>query len=290
VKRALRRAVGPLLFVPLGGLLAACGGGFSSEPPPPPDQTIRSYVALGDGFTAAPYTGDAAGDDGCLRSTVNYPALVADALDIQDFRDVSCTGAATTALTEATRPAKDKPEVPPQIDAVTQDTDLITLGIGIENGDLLRKVFTVCLTTPCAPGQVNGQDLLNELNQAAESLTSAVRDLQDRAPDAYIVLVGYPQIFPSDVSCDAFPPVRPDVLGVVNLAVDTINRYVQSAARQTGAAYVDVAGLSAEHGLCSEEPWVHGMNGKPGKSVAYHPLATEQRVVADQITTQVRQR
>lgn len=286
----VRRAVGLLAAGLLLTTTAACGaGGFGSDPPPAPDRTISTYVALGDGFTAAPYAGTTTDED-CLRSADNYPALVAAELDIDEVRDVSCTGAETSALTEETRPRKGADRVPPQIDAVTEDTDLISIGVGIEDRDLLEGMFAVCTALPCID-KITAQAILNDVNLFATDLTTAVRAVQARAPKAYIVLVGYPRIVPAEGACRALPPLGEQLaLDAANYVLDEINRQIQSAARQTGSGFVDVATLSQDHELCSAEPWVNGRTSKPGESVAFHPLAAEQRAVADELADLVRGR
>jgi hypothetical protein len=293
VSARVRQAAGLLLTVALAGALAACGGGgFNSAPLTPPSTAIRSYVALGDGFTAAPYVGQAGADDGCLRSTEDYPALAARKMGLTDVRDVSCTHATTNALTAKFKPGKGKPAQPAQLDAVGKDTDLVSISAGIEDHDLLHAMFRICLVQPCAPGTVFYTQVLDDVTQAADALTQAIRAIQTKAPKAYIVVVGYPRLTPPPESgCKEFPPQAPQAdRDVVNYVLDQLNDKIRSAALQTGSGYVDVAKLSDGHELCSPEPWVHGMTDQPGKAVAYHPLEAEQRAVADQLVAQVKQR
>jgi hypothetical protein len=293
VTSSLRRTGGLLLVATLTVVLSGCGGGFSADPPPPPDMTIHSYVALGDGFTAAPYTGATSGGDGCLRSKVNFPSLVAEEFEIKDFRDVSCTGADTEALTKKIRPAKGKDAVAAQLDAVKKDTDLVTIGMGIEDNDLLNNIFKICVTEPCAPGTVVYTTVLEDVKRATDALTKALRDIQAKAPDAYIVVVGYPMLTPPpEAACNAFPRqvALPDGTDPVTYVLNEVNSKMRLAARQAGGGYVDVSEISADHVLCSDQPWIHDRETKPGKAIAYHPLAVEQRAVAEQVATQVRER
>jgi hypothetical protein len=282
---ASHRAASAALAVVLTMLLADCGGGFGSTAPPAPDQTIRSYVAMGDGFTAAPDSGTTS-DDACQRAKENYPALVATALHIDRVRDVSCTGATTGSLTAEQKPGKGKTAVPPQFDALTKDTDLVTIGMGIEDRDLLQHLFQICLAYPCGE-KVPPQTLLDDVNTMATSLTAAVRVAQDRAPRAYIVLVGYPQITPDVVSCRALPKMEHPALDAANRVLDEINGEIQSVARETGADYLDVAQLSAGHELCSRDPWIVSKSERGGQP-SYQPVAAEQRVVADALAELVR--
>jgi hypothetical protein len=279
VTASLRQATGLLVVAVFVG---GCGGGFGSEQPAAPDTKINSYVALGDGFTAAPYAGSTHDAGGCLRSAGNYPALVAQDLGIHDATDVSCTGASTRALTSRTTPADSTSKVDPQLDAVTKDTDVVTVGFGIEDRDLLHRMFELCSALPCGT-KVLPQTAVTDATAVGTALTDALRAIQARAPKADILVVGYPKIAPSEGRCANLPRLTQPELDGTNYVLDLLNRQVQSAARQTGSTYVDVAALSANHELCSADPWVTGKRDKPGTSVAFHPVAAEQRAVAKQI-------
>jgi hypothetical protein len=288
---AVRRAARAIVGLALISLLAACGaGGFGSKQAAPADEDLHSYVALGDDFTAAPDTGKTVGDDGCLRSDVNYPALLAKDLGIDHVEDVSCTGATTKALTASSRPAKGKPKVPAQLDAVDRHTSLVTIGIGLLDRDLLSHVFQICTTFPCTD-KMNPQTALTNVQTATEAVTSAIRAVQDRAPDAYIVVVGYPNITPASGSCDALPPTVDQVgLDTANILFEALNRQIRSAARETGAAYADISELSAGHELCSDDSWIRGGPVGRGGAVDYHPDAAEQKAVAAAVAELVKSR
>jgi hypothetical protein len=289
VTGTVRRAVGAPLLLALAGLLAGCGGGFSSAPATPADNQITSYVALGDGFTAAPYTGKTVGDDGCLRSDANYPALLARDLHIDDVTDVSCTGATTAAISGKVKPAGAKDTVKPQLDAITEDTDLVTVGLGIEDRDLLHDMFNVCTSVPCGD-KAMPQAILTDVSSMSDTLTASVRAIQDRAPNATIVLVGYPTITPQAGECDAMPKLEQLGLDAANLVLQSVNHAIRDTARSNGSSVLDVATISAGHELCSGDPWVSGKKSEKGKSVAYHPLAPEQRAVADGLAAMLRTR
>ena len=96
--------------------LAACSSG-EDEPTAEPTETSSSptaaastpsmevgsgrfprYVALGDSYTAAPLVPPVSPGDACLKSTANYPNLVAAELEGTVLADVSCSGADSTSL------------------------------------------------------------------------------------------------------------------------------------------------------------------------------------------------
>ena len=284
----LRGATALLTAGAASGLLAACGGGFGSTAPVNRDQSIHHYVALGDDFTAAPGAGSAATDDGCRRSDTNYPALLAQDLQVGQVTDVSCAGATTQNLTDKAKPAKGKPKVPAQLDSIGKDTDLVTIGVGIADRGLLTDAFRVCTALPCA-GKVTPQAILDDVQTMADALTAAIRAIQDRAPDAYIVLVGYPDMMPTEGTCDALPNLDQSGLDTARTVFDSINHQIRATARGTGAAYADVSEMSVGHELCSGDPWVTAAPGRDG-AISFRPAPAEQRAAADAIAELVKSR
>ena len=104
---------------------------------------IGRYVALGDSYTAAPYVYLTDVAQGCLRSNGNYPALLAKKLDVAQHVDVSCSGATSKDLTGRQNTFRQQ-TVPPQLAAVTRDTDLVTLGIGGNDFGLFGSLVGTC--------------------------------------------------------------------------------------------------------------------------------------------------
>jgi hypothetical protein len=281
VTHLVRRARGPVLALALAALFAGCGSDYSAAPP---DETVHSYVALGDEFTAAagPQSGD---DHDCARSDTNYPALVAKTLKVKDVRDVSCPGATTASLTAKTDVAKDR-SVPAQLDAVDKDTGLVTIGIGLDDRDLVHNAFKVCLAVPCGT-KVLPATVLADVQAMSDAVAEAVRAVQDKAPDSYIVLIGYPTITPQSGSCDALPDLEQPNLDAAGQVLAEINRQLRFTARQTGSSFLDVARLSTGHELCSGEPWVEA-DREPKGRITYRPVAAEQRAVADALVALVK--
>lgn len=257
-----------------------------------PEVEVDSYVALGDSFTAGPLipTTDLAG--GCFRSDSNYPALVAEQLDIPEVRDVSCAGATTRDLTSPQRTVEDA-RVRPQLAALTKDTDLVTLGIGGNDFDLFSTVVQTCTRlrdadpggAPCADELASrGIDVQRATQQIAGRVADAVRAIRQRAPEARVVLVGYLRLAPSTGQCPELPFARGDYVQGVAVS-QALNDALAAAARRTGASFVDMYAASEGHDICSEKPWVNGVHTVKGRALAYHPLAegmeaTAERVVA----------
>jgi lysophospholipase L1-like esterase len=110
-----------------------------------------NYVALGDSFTAGPLIPLQEEPYGCLRSTNDYPKLLHRDLPDLELRDVSCSGADTSDMTNA-QGVEPGPN-PPQFDALDESTELVTVGIGgndIGFSSIAEDCFSPTpLGTPC---------------------------------------------------------------------------------------------------------------------------------------------
>jgi hypothetical protein len=95
------------------------------------------YVALGDSYSAA--SGvlplDLAAPPQCLRSTRNYPHVIAGATGAQ-LTDVTCGAAETNDFFEA--------QLAPQLDAVKADTQLATMTIGGNDSGVFIDAIVAC--------------------------------------------------------------------------------------------------------------------------------------------------
>lgn len=270
-------------FVPLAAVLAVLlafpGCTTDQQPAPAPPATpapvehhIGRYVALGDSYTAAPYVGVTALENGCLRSEHNYPALLAERLRVSTLVDVSCAGAQTRHLREPQHPFAGDTEIAPQLDAVNRDTDLVTLGIGGNDLGLFRRLL-------------GRNDLGTTIDVAADITTigrhvgEAVRLIRAKAPDATVVVVGYPRLAGA-AACPRRLPVSEELVGTVDRMTRLLRDRMAAAAHRNGALFADLYKASKGHDVCSRTPWVNGMKSQPMRAMALHPLAAGQDAAA----------
>lgn len=288
------------LAAALAGSLGACSGagGDAPEPAPEPapaEQTgspataptaYDEYVALGDSYTAAPLVPPTDTSTICLRSGVNYPALVAAAMPGTKVTDVSCSGA-TTANT--VRPQSGLGgSVPPQFDALTRGTDLVTVGLGGNDESLFANLLGRCTElaaqdptgAPCEDAAAGGVDFETLQSTIRDNLARVVRGVRERSPEARVLLVGYPQLVPESGTCDLLPLAAGDY-PFARAINEGLNQAMSDAAEATAAEYVDVWEPSAGHDICADEPWVNGRITSATTALAYHPLAAGQEAVAE---------
>jgi lysophospholipase L1-like esterase len=282
-----RQAVGPLLTALL---LAGCSG--VSPPQPGPFGTeddagsleVTTYVALGDSFTSAPLVPATDLADGCLRSDGNYPALLAERLQVERFVDVSCSGADTDDVTGPQSTAGGRGRVPPQLRAVRADTDLVTVGIGANDEGFFAGLVTRCAArgsgTECTDAFLQGARAV--LTRTRERVSDVLARVQDRAPRANVLLVGYPRLVAPRRPC-ALLPLPLDRLDEVALIERRLNRVLRAAAADTGATFVDMHSVSRGHEVCSADPWINGRRTDDQAALAFHPFATGQAAVAEQV-------
>ncbi|GHF87793.1 lysophospholipase L1-like esterase [Amycolatopsis bartoniae] len=260
----------------------------SASPPAVPVQSGR-YVALGDSYTSAPRTGNAAGQPvGCQRSDNNYPHLVAAELHPVQFVDVSCAGATTEHLYESQR--TNDGTNPPQLDALTPDTVLVTLGIGGNDVGLIGLIQQ-CGTddvnaTPCRNRLTAGgrDQLAQRIDQTAAKVGSALTAIHGKTPNARVLLVGYPTVLPDGDGCFPFLPLVPADVAYLRDTADRLNAMLAEQAKTHGADYVDTATPSKGHDLCQKATvkWVEDLVPS-APAAALHPNANGEKAMADAV-------
>jgi lysophospholipase L1-like esterase len=266
---------------PAGAVGAAAGAGPAAEADP------GGYVALGDSYTAGPLIPDQLADPlGCLRSDRDYPHVVAAALAPAAFRDVSCSGADTGDMTspQGVTPGPN----PPQLDALSPSTTLVTLGIG-GNDIGFSEIIQRCLTlvpweTPCRDTYASGgtDELSRRIAAAAPQVAGVLAGIRTRAPQARVLVVGYPAIVPhAGRGCWPTMPIGWDDVAYLRAKHRELNAMLAAQAAAGGATYVDTYTPSIGHDVCAPlgQRWVEPI--VPASAAApVHPNARGMRGMA----------
>lgn len=295
----MRHLAVPLTVLVVSALLTGCE---SDEPSGPAPRVIRpgdGYVALGDSYTAAPGTGKNADDSGCNNTVVNYPHLVGAELDL-DLRDNSCDGASTEDLTgnQCVRycSAKD-PSLhdlrPPQHQGLDEETRLVTFRLGANDYGLIGRILgcaSLGLTgapgSPCADTDAElGADRVDpRLRDMEANVRRSIEEIQERAPAARIIVLGYPRVAPDDGTCDLLPLADGDYAYARHI-MEGINAALQAVAEEADLTFIDMYAASEGHDVCSADPWVAGWTpiGSPPPEGArrLHPYAAAAEAEAE---------
>lgn len=252
------------------------------------------YVALGDSYTSAPgvLPVSATAVPACGQSAVNYPHLVAERLRA-DLADVSCGGAKTADLLGSQLPG-----VPAQLQALGADATLVTLGIGGNDNDLFATAIAGCVTTiadviagelaPCS--ERFGDRFSRDIAASGEDVRAALRRIHELAPQAEVVVVGYPSLLPTtpagQLTCAAAGvPFAPADIAYLDALERDLNAMLRDAAADTGSRYLDTYTPSVGHDMCALPGvrWIEPLIPlSPAAPV--HPNAAGQAAVADGLT------
>ena len=292
----------PLLLVAalLGGPPAAAAAPAVAAAAP---LSGREYVALGDSFTAAwgvnPVNPNQP-SSGCIQSMNDYPHQVAANIGLR-LTDVSCAGALTTNMTQPQTTFPDEqshPAAPPQFDALTTTTQIVTIGIG-GNDFGFGEIAQACAVNPLTGyvfgdgwsgwyascqdyydpgGQPSADTLSQRITQVVgPAVEQTVAAIKTRSPQAAVFFVDYlalstdkahapnPATYPD--SCylsllysQAFPFGAADTQYLAALEV-LFNQTVDAAATKAGATVVSPFAKSLTHSPCAgtPDPWVNGI-------------------------------
>ncbi|MGW4484410.1 SGNH/GDSL hydrolase family protein [Amycolatopsis sp. NPDC004368] len=278
----MRRSPLVVLLV-VAGLVAGATAAAASTP------QLREYVSLGDSYTAGPLIPWQQAS-WCFRSNNNYPSWLATRLGIYDtpgaFTDVSCSSADTSNMTQPQ--VTPSPSIPlstqqPQFDALHADTDLVTIGIGGNDNSVFGDLTGTCPTlrdqdptgAPCQEHYtVDGLDTMAEAVAATgRNVAQVVRGVEDRAPAATIVVVGYPRLLPPSGTCPSVIPFADGDYRWADSIEQKLNAAIAGAAESEGAEFVDTYGPSLGHDACAGgNAWVNGQSTNLFEAVAYHPF------------------
>lgn len=242
-----------------------------------------TYVNLGDSYAAGaglwPYV--AAAPKACKRSTLNFAHLLARRSGAQ-LTDVSCSGAQTKDFFTSQGAG-----ISPQLDALTADTDVVTVTIGGNDSRVFSGAIATCtaaarksfgLGNPCE--KANGTHFTDTINTTTyPALVRALAAVRQKAPNARIAVLGYPRLLPDHTGCFPLMPIAVGDVRYVNTIETTLNDAVRRAANETGVTYVDTYGPSAGHDACRILRWVEPIIGSLTLDVA-HPNALGQAQLA----------
>lgn len=262
---------------------AACS---SDKPTDEPTSRFDSYVAMGDSSVAGPgiYPVDRRAGL-CARSKVNWPALLAKELRSDELSDVSCSGAVSEDILR-TR-AKSLAQADPQLDALSADTDLVTLSIGGNDEGLYSKIILACLAGKYASDSACSDFMDTQLNailgRTTDRVATTLARIRTEAPKARVVLVGYLRLIPGADDC-ALPGLTRERAQLAAAAWTSMNRTLESAAGQADVDFVSMADASDGHASCDgDQAWVNGLKGTPGDGAYLHPNAAGMRAVAEAV-------
>jgi len=223
----------------------------------PAQATGSSYVALGDSYSSGTGTRAYLSDGtSCQRSVYAYPSLLAASKGYTlNFR--ACSGATTADVSAL------------QLSALGTGTAYVSLTVG-GNDAGFADVLTTC-AQPSWASDCNGaidraQSIIT--GQLPARLTSLYTAIRGRAPQAKVVVAGYPRVF-NGADCNAFTWFSPTEETRLNATADLLNSKISTAAAAAGFSFANPTTAFTGHAVCDAVEWLNGLSSPVTES--YHP-------------------
>jgi len=248
------------------------------------------FVALGDSFAAGDLipASPSGAPAGCLRSSHDYGADAAAALDLT-YVDATCTGATTKDMTAPQHVTLGTHA--PQFSYLAANDSVVTLTIGGDDMGFLGILETCAKLSlkdltgdPCRRHYTAGGTdlLLAKINATAPRVAAVLQGIHVLAPDARVLLVGYPDILPN-AGNGCFPMVplaAGDVAYLRGLEID-LNQVLAGVAAANGATFADTYQATIGHDACRSAS-VKDVEGLIPSSPAYpfHPNRRGEQAMA----------
>ncbi|WFE19724.1 SGNH/GDSL hydrolase family protein [Solwaraspora sp. WMMD937] len=213
----------------------------------------RQYVALADSYSsgvgASPYT-----DGDCDQSAHSYAAQYARNNPRLSFGFSACSGATTDDV------------IAHQLGFLGPDTKLVTVTVGGDNlgfTSTLETCITALHDSTCEDAVAKAREYIK--TTLPGKLKQVYGDILAAAPNANLVVLGYPQLFAPSFCFEA--PLDANRRGWINHAAVQLNEAIGNTAKTYGA-YAPVDALFDRHRVCDDDPWLNGITAVDD---AFHP-------------------
>jgi lysophospholipase L1-like esterase len=252
------------------------------------------YVALGDSYTAGPLVPTPTGSPIlCGRSTNDYPADVARAINPSSFINASCSSATTVDMTQSQSLDGGVQTAPPQFNALSSNDALVTVGIGGNDAGLIsvaEECTALDILWPFGDrckshyqsGSTNTE--LTAIDATGPKVSQVIQGILARAPQAKVLVVGYPDGLPQNGS-NCYPDVpfsSADVTWFNTMEID-LNTVLAQAAQANDVTFVDTFKSSIGHDACQgSNAWVNGLL-PTSAAFPLHPNQTGEANMAKQV-------
>ena len=224
-----------------------------------------NYVALGDSYSSGTGAGDYISSSGsCDRSTDAYPEQWADANSPASFVSVACSGATTADVLAS------------QVAALSASTTLVSITIGGNDAGFSSVMETCVLasTSTCVNAVKNAETFVAD--QLPTRLDSTLQTIAADAPNAKVVVLGYPDLYDLSKSGSCIGLSTQD-RAALNEGADDLDNALQVAAGVNNDTFADVRGQFGGHEICDSGSWLHSVDIFAISS-SYHPTAAGQEL------------
>jgi lysophospholipase L1-like esterase len=243
-------------LLPLGLVFAGLATGCALESLDSREQSLvgGNYVAQGDSFASDTGTREYF-DAGCQRSNHSYAKQLA-AQEGMTLSLVACSGARIPDVRAN------------QLGALSAATDLVTISIGGNDAGFSSVITQCALPFPftCTSNITNARSFIT--NTLPGQLEALYTEIETRAPNAQVIVVGYPRLFNGE-ECNFGARIRAAEQSSLNGVADLLATKTAAIAAAHGFDFVDPRAAFNPHRICDDVEWLNGLSNPVGES--YHP-------------------
>ncbi len=230
----------------------------------------RSLVGLGDSYASGLGTGEYDGSSGdCKRSPDAYPVLDSQRIGAA-ISFVACSGATTSDVDTD------------QLGALSASTTDVTLTVGgndVGFVDVISQCALPSWASHCFAAIKRASRVVRQVLPGR--LDALYDDISAGAPDANVVVVGYPRLF-SGQDCSPLTFFTKKELRRLNQSADLLDQTIGKRARAHHFDFVDPRSAFVGHAVCDADPWLNNLTYPVEES--FHPTVSGQLALADLIT------
>jgi len=266
VRRSVRSTAATILAAAVTITAAITGTGTAQA-------VAADYVALGDSYASGVGTRTyISGSGSCQRSIYAYPYLDASRIGA-NLTFQACSGARVADVSNN------------QLGPLNNGIELVTVQVG-GNDAGFSTVITECAKPwwagNCGAAINNAQNVIN--NTLPGRLDGLYGNIRSRAPNARVVVVGYPRLF-NGIDCNAGTWFSGAEMTRLNQTADLLNAKINSRASAAGFRFVNPTQVFIGHAVCGNPEWINGLSNPITES--YHPNRTGQTGYADLVDDQL---
>lgn len=214
-------------------------------------------MALGDSYAAGIGAGRQRGE--MERTDAGYPLRVAGALGM-DLTYQAVLGATVEDV------ARD------QVPALGDATELVTVTVGGNDVGFVPVLLEVVQPAWVSDSDAAIDGALDLIRgDLPGRLTRLLEDVGQSAPNAQLVVTGYPHLFNGVSDCSLLTFVTRHEMDWLARAADELVMAIEAVTEDVGGLFVDVREGFDGHQVCDDEEWINGLAWPLHDS--YHPNA-----------------
>ena len=214
------------------------------------------YTALGDSYSSGVGARTYYADSGsCYRSPLAYPVLAAARLGAT-LTFAACSGARVADVLNT------------QLGSLSPGTTLVTVSAGGNDAGFANVITSCARPWPWTCwGDINNANAVIR-DTLPGRLDGLYRAIRERAPNATVVVVGYPRVFNGE-ECNLGARISSGEQAELNRTADLLAGVIAARAAAAGFSFVDPRAGFTGHAVCDDVEWLNGLSYPILDS--YHP-------------------